>query len=50
EDGGTVCEAPPLSFTLLSFSDLVSKATPLLEEDPAYWERFQNKKEAPSRQ
>lgn len=49
-EAGTVCEAPPLSFTLLSFSDLVSKATPLLEEDPAYWERFQSKKEAPSRQ
>lgn len=48
EDGGTVCEAPPLSFTLLSFSDLVSKATPLLEEDPAYWERFQSKKEVNS--
>ncbi|XP_067307448.1 L-aminoadipate-semialdehyde dehydrogenase-phosphopantetheinyl transferase [Pseudorasbora parva] len=50
EDGGTFGEAPPLLFTQLSFSDLVSKATPLTEEDSAYWERFQSKKEAPLRQ
>lgn len=43
-------EAPPLSFTLLSFNDLVSRATPLSEEDPAYWESFHRKKDAPSRQ
>ncbi|KAK9961737.1 hypothetical protein ABG768_007137 [Culter alburnus] len=49
-DGGTFREAPPLLFTPLSFSDLVSRATPLTEEDSAYWERFQSKKEAPSRQ
>ncbi|XP_051536003.1 L-aminoadipate-semialdehyde dehydrogenase-phosphopantetheinyl transferase [Myxocyprinus asiaticus] len=50
EDDGHFREAPPLSFTLLSFSDLVSRATPLSEEDPAYWESFQRKKEALSRQ
>lgn len=43
-------EAPPLLFTLLSFNDLVSRATPLSEEDPAYWESFHRKKDAPSRQ
>ncbi|XP_055053472.2 L-aminoadipate-semialdehyde dehydrogenase-phosphopantetheinyl transferase [Misgurnus anguillicaudatus] len=43
-------EATPLSFTLLSFNDLVSRATPLSEEDPAYWESFQRKKDTPSRQ
>lgn len=50
KDGGSSCEAPPAAFTVLSFSDLVSQATPLLDEDPAYWEEFQKKKEAPSRQ
>ncbi|CAM4549205.1 unnamed protein product [Leuciscus chuanchicus] len=50
EDGGSLCEALPLLFTHLSFSDLVSGATPLTEEDSAHWERFQSKKEAPSRQ
>ncbi|XP_052433015.1 L-aminoadipate-semialdehyde dehydrogenase-phosphopantetheinyl transferase-like [Carassius gibelio] len=49
QDISTSEVTPPLSFTLLSFSDLRSKATPLLEEDPAYWERFQSKKEAPLR-
>lgn len=43
-------EATPLSFTILSFNDLVSRATPLSEEDPAYWESFHRKKDAPSRQ
>ncbi|XP_063061558.1 L-aminoadipate-semialdehyde dehydrogenase-phosphopantetheinyl transferase isoform X2 [Engraulis encrasicolus] len=41
--------APP-RFTLLSFSELVSGALPLTEEDPAYWESFQKKQEAPKRQ
>ncbi|XP_056330444.1 L-aminoadipate-semialdehyde dehydrogenase-phosphopantetheinyl transferase [Danio aesculapii] len=50
EDGGSSREAPPPAFTVLSFGDLVSQATPLLDEDPAYWEEFQRKKEAPSRQ
>lgn len=50
EDGGSSCEAPPPAFTVLSFSDLVSQATPLLDEDPAYWEEFHRKKEAPSKQ
>ncbi|TRY81532.1 hypothetical protein DNTS_005816 [Danionella cerebrum] len=50
ENSGKVCEAPPLLFTLLSFSDLVSQATPLLVEDSTYWEEFQKKKEAPLRQ
>ncbi|XP_007248647.3 L-aminoadipate-semialdehyde dehydrogenase-phosphopantetheinyl transferase [Astyanax mexicanus] len=43
-------EATPPSFTLLSFSELVSGATPLSDEDPAYWESFQSKQEAPVRQ
>ncbi|XP_056613575.1 L-aminoadipate-semialdehyde dehydrogenase-phosphopantetheinyl transferase isoform X2 [Triplophysa dalaica] len=50
EDDGSFCEALPISFTQLSFGDLVSRARPLLEEDPAYWESFQKKKDAPSRQ
>lgn len=41
---------PPTSFTLLSFSDLMALATPLTEEDPAYWDSFQKKAEAPQRQ
>ncbi|KAM4627255.1 L-aminoadipate-semialdehyde dehydrogenase-phosphopantetheinyl transferase [Polymixia lowei] len=41
---------PPTSFTLLSYSDLISLATPLTEEDPAYWDNFQKKAEAPERQ
>ncbi|XP_036414011.1 L-aminoadipate-semialdehyde dehydrogenase-phosphopantetheinyl transferase [Colossoma macropomum] len=43
-------EATPPTFTLLSFSELVSGATPLTDEDPAYWESFQSKQEAPVRQ
>lgn len=42
--------APAASFKLLSFSELISLATPLTEEDPAYWESFQRKAEAPQRQ
>lgn len=42
--------ATPPGFTLLTFSELVSGATPLSDEDPAYWESFQSKKEAPVRQ
>ncbi|KAL2095880.1 hypothetical protein ACEWY4_008028 [Coilia grayii] len=40
----------PLRFTVLSFSELVAGAVPLSEEDPAYWESFQKKQEAPKRQ
>ncbi|XP_034719953.1 L-aminoadipate-semialdehyde dehydrogenase-phosphopantetheinyl transferase [Etheostoma cragini] len=41
---------PPTSFTLLSFSDLIASASPLTEEDPACWESFNMKAEAPQRQ
>ncbi|XP_029374230.1 L-aminoadipate-semialdehyde dehydrogenase-phosphopantetheinyl transferase isoform X1 [Echeneis naucrates] len=41
---------PPSPFTLLSFSDLIASASPLTEEDPAYWESFKMKAEAPQRQ
>ncbi|KAM6988393.1 L-aminoadipate-semialdehyde dehydrogenase-phosphopantetheinyl transferase [Tautogolabrus adspersus] len=40
----------PTTFTLLSFSDLIASASPLTEEDPAYWDSFQMKAEAPQRQ
>ncbi|XP_061576266.1 L-aminoadipate-semialdehyde dehydrogenase-phosphopantetheinyl transferase [Cololabis saira] len=40
----------PTPFTLLSFSELISSASPLTEEDPAYWESFRMKAEAPQRQ
>ncbi|XP_035241082.1 L-aminoadipate-semialdehyde dehydrogenase-phosphopantetheinyl transferase isoform X2 [Anguilla anguilla] len=43
------CDSPS-AFTLLSFSDLVSGAAPLAEEDASYWESFRRKPEAPSRQ
>ncbi|XP_061781987.1 L-aminoadipate-semialdehyde dehydrogenase-phosphopantetheinyl transferase [Nerophis lumbriciformis] len=38
------------AFTQLSFTDLIASASPLTEEDPAYWESFQAKAEAPLRQ
>ncbi|XP_034557891.1 L-aminoadipate-semialdehyde dehydrogenase-phosphopantetheinyl transferase [Notolabrus celidotus] len=41
---------PPTTFTLLSFSDLITSASPLTEEDPAYWNSFEMKAEAPQRQ
>ncbi|XP_071352755.1 L-aminoadipate-semialdehyde dehydrogenase-phosphopantetheinyl transferase isoform X2 [Trachinotus anak] len=41
---------PPTTFTLLSFSDLTASASPLTEEDPAYWDSFKMKAEAPQRQ
>uniref|UniRef100_A0A3Q3KI79 L-aminoadipate-semialdehyde dehydrogenase-phosphopantetheinyl transferase n=1 Tax=Monopterus albus TaxID=43700 RepID=A0A3Q3KI79_MONAL len=41
---------PPTTFTLLSFSDLIASACPLTEEDPADWENFKMKAEAPQRQ
>ncbi|XP_039986679.1 L-aminoadipate-semialdehyde dehydrogenase-phosphopantetheinyl transferase [Xiphias gladius] len=41
---------PPTTFTLLSFSDLITSASPLTEEDPAYWDSFKMKAEAPQRQ
>ncbi|XP_070762471.1 L-aminoadipate-semialdehyde dehydrogenase-phosphopantetheinyl transferase [Enoplosus armatus] len=40
---------PPTTFTLLSFSDLIDSASPLTEEDPAYWDSFEMKAEAPQR-
>ncbi|XP_042343160.1 L-aminoadipate-semialdehyde dehydrogenase-phosphopantetheinyl transferase isoform X2 [Plectropomus leopardus] len=40
----------PTSFTLLSFSDLIASASPLSEEDPAYWDSFKMKAVAPQRQ
>lgn len=44
--------SPPrrAAFTLLSFSDLIASASPLTEEDPAYWDSFKVKAEAPQRQ
>ncbi|XP_041655555.1 L-aminoadipate-semialdehyde dehydrogenase-phosphopantetheinyl transferase isoform X1 [Cheilinus undulatus] len=41
---------PPTTFTLLLFSDLIASASPLTEEDPAYWDSFQKKADAPQRQ
>lgn len=41
---------PPTSFTHLVFDDLVALASPLTEEDTAYWDSFQSKAEAPERQ
>lgn len=41
---------PPSTFSLLSFSELVASASPLTEEDSAYWESFKMKAEAPQRQ
>ncbi|KAM8904888.1 L-aminoadipate-semialdehyde dehydrogenase-phosphopantetheinyl transferase isoform 2-T3 [Spinachia spinachia] len=41
---------PPASFMLLSFSDLIASASPLTEEDPACWDSFEMKAEAPQRQ
>nr|XP_057936330.1 L-aminoadipate-semialdehyde dehydrogenase-phosphopantetheinyl transferase [Doryrhamphus excisus] len=40
----------PVAFTQLSFTDLIASASPLTEEDPAYWVSFQMKTEAPLRQ
>ncbi|XP_072248686.1 L-aminoadipate-semialdehyde dehydrogenase-phosphopantetheinyl transferase [Leuresthes tenuis] len=41
---------PPATFTLLSFGELIASASPLTEEDPAYWESFQIKAETLQRQ
>ncbi|KAK5904588.1 hypothetical protein CesoFtcFv8_006134 [Champsocephalus esox] len=41
---------PASSFALLSFSDLTASASPLTEEDPACWDSFEMKAEAPQRQ
>ncbi|XP_013869511.1 L-aminoadipate-semialdehyde dehydrogenase-phosphopantetheinyl transferase [Austrofundulus limnaeus] len=41
---------PPATFTLLSFSELMASASPLTEEDPADWDQFRVKAEAPQRQ
>ncbi|CAG6004541.1 unnamed protein product [Menidia menidia] len=41
---------PPTTFALLSFSELIASASPLTEEDPAYWESFQIKAESTQRQ
>ncbi|XP_066541285.1 L-aminoadipate-semialdehyde dehydrogenase-phosphopantetheinyl transferase [Hoplias malabaricus] len=49
-DSGILTEATPPLFTMLTFEELVSGATPLSDEDPTYWESFQSKQEAPVRQ
>uniref|UniRef100_A0A3B5B459 L-aminoadipate-semialdehyde dehydrogenase-phosphopantetheinyl transferase n=1 Tax=Stegastes partitus TaxID=144197 RepID=A0A3B5B459_9TELE len=41
---------PPSTFTLLSFGELIASASPLTDEDSAYWESFKMKAEAPQRQ
>ncbi|XP_010785816.1 L-aminoadipate-semialdehyde dehydrogenase-phosphopantetheinyl transferase [Notothenia coriiceps] len=41
---------PASSFALLSFSELTASASPLTEEDPACWDSFEMKAEAPQRQ
>lgn len=41
---------PPTTFTPLSFSELIASASPLTDEDSAYWESFNAKAEAPQRQ
>uniref|UniRef100_A0A3Q2NUJ7 L-aminoadipate-semialdehyde dehydrogenase-phosphopantetheinyl transferase n=1 Tax=Fundulus heteroclitus TaxID=8078 RepID=A0A3Q2NUJ7_FUNHE len=41
---------PPATFTPLSFGELIASASPLSEEDPAYWDSFSMKAEAPQRQ
>lgn len=43
-------KAVPPPFTLLTFNELIAKATPLSDEDPLYWESFRKKQEAPERQ
>uniref|UniRef100_A0A3Q0T4A8 L-aminoadipate-semialdehyde dehydrogenase-phosphopantetheinyl transferase n=1 Tax=Amphilophus citrinellus TaxID=61819 RepID=A0A3Q0T4A8_AMPCI len=40
----------PTTFTVLSFSELIASASPLTDEDPAYWDSFEMKAEAPQRQ
>ncbi|KAM3616245.1 uncharacterized protein V6R79_014986 [Siganus canaliculatus] len=50
DNPGTASLPLPTAFTLLSFTDLVAPASPLTEEDPAYWESFERKTEAPQRQ
>ena len=50
QDAGNSSEATPPTFTLLSFSELVSGSKPLSDEDPAYWESFQSKQDGPVRQ
>uniref|UniRef100_A0A1A8E8A8 L-aminoadipate-semialdehyde dehydrogenase-phosphopantetheinyl transferase n=1 Tax=Nothobranchius kadleci TaxID=1051664 RepID=A0A1A8E8A8_NOTKA len=48
---GTATPPPPTTtFTLLSFDELIASASPLTEEDPAYWDEFKMKDEAPQRQ
>lgn len=48
--GRPLSPPPPTAFTYLTFADLIALATPLTEEDPAYWDSFQSKAEAPRRQ
>ncbi|KAK3531384.1 hypothetical protein QTP70_018183 [Hemibagrus guttatus] len=49
-DAGNPAEATSLGFNVLSFNDLMAEAMPLSEEDPAHWESFRRKQEAPLRQ
>ncbi|PWA20273.1 hypothetical protein CCH79_00003739 [Gambusia affinis] len=50
DEAGTTPLPPPAAFTMLSFGELVASASPLTEEDAAYWETFSMKAEAPQRQ
>lgn len=49
-DAGNPAGATSLGFTILSFDELMAEAMPLADEDPAYWESFRRKQEAPRRQ
>ncbi|XP_053543401.1 L-aminoadipate-semialdehyde dehydrogenase-phosphopantetheinyl transferase [Ictalurus punctatus] len=49
-DAGNPGEAASVGFTVLSFDELMEEATPLSDEDPAYWESFRRKPEVPLRQ
>ncbi|XP_038163627.1 L-aminoadipate-semialdehyde dehydrogenase-phosphopantetheinyl transferase isoform X1 [Cyprinodon tularosa] len=49
-DGFSAPRPPPAAFTLLSYGELIASASPLTEEDPAYWDSFRMKAEAPQRQ
>ncbi|XP_032401238.1 L-aminoadipate-semialdehyde dehydrogenase-phosphopantetheinyl transferase isoform X1 [Xiphophorus hellerii] len=50
DEAGSAPLPPPAVFTLLSFGELIASASPLTEEDAAYWDSFRMKAEAPQRQ